>query len=70
MPKQGDAPGILRRKGQKNSFPEPLRRLSGRDMIIKILAFFTIPIMKHLQKGKNTMDVKKINLGEVAAGEK
>lgn len=37
-------------------------------MIIKILAFFTIPIMKHLQKGRNTMEVKKINLGEVAAG--
>ena len=63
-----DAPGILRRKGQKNSFPEPLRRIPGRDMIIKILAFFTIPIMKHLQKGRNTMEVKKINLGEVAAG--
>lgn len=37
-------------------------------MIIKILAFFTIPIVKHLQKGRNTMEVKKINLGEVAAG--
>ena len=37
-------------------------------MIIKILALFTIPIMKHLQKGRNTMEVKKINLGEAAIG--
>lgn len=37
-------------------------------MIIKIFALFTIPIMKHLQKGRNTMEVKKINLGEAAIG--
>ena len=37
-------------------------------MIIKIFALFTIPIMKHLQKGRNTMEVKKINLGEAAMG--
>lgn len=37
-------------------------------MIIKIFALFTIPIMKHLQKERNTMEVKKINLGEAAIG--